>query len=106
MNAADVKTKKDFLALAAELGVEIDDDERESRPSRFTGAKAPRHIHAYAPVGSRFEATDTHNIGLGEYRAGERIDWRALAIEITLTPCDGIDDNGGPCEYCNEGEHE
>ena len=81
--------KADFMALAAERNIEIEDEPGDRR-----------HIHGYAPGGMKFAATDTHNIGLWDDERGEqgaRVDWADMATELELVEC--TDPN---CEYCTE----
>lgn len=70
-------TKARFLAQADQQGVEVEEEQWSET----------RHFHAYAPDGKHFSATETRNIGLGDYRKGERPDWGALVQEIRLEPC-------------------
>lgn len=70
-------TKARFLEAAKQLDVEVEDEDWSSS----------RHLHAYAPEGQHFVATQTRNIGLGDYERGERPNWGALCKEIRLETC-------------------
>lgn len=74
-------TKARFLEAAKQLDVEVDDEDWSSS----------RHLHAYAPEGQHFIATQTRNIGLGDYERGERPNWAALCKEISLEACGDCD---------------
>ena len=74
-------TKARFLDVAKQLNVEVDDE----------GWGDIRHLHAYAPKGKHFRATQTRNIGLGDYERGERPNWGALSKEIQLEDCRDCD---------------
>lgn len=79
-------TKRALLALAAERGIEVEDEPGERR-----------HIHAYAPQGYRFAMTDTHNLSLWDERRGVPVPFDALADDLELVACDDPD-----CDYCTD----
>lgn len=78
--------RSDVFAMAAASGICIEDEPGERR-----------HLHGYAPAGTRFAATDTHNIGLWDERRGVPVEWDDIAAMLELAPCD---EPG--CEHCAE----
>lgn len=67
----------------------------------FENWTSTKHIHANIDAPRmKFRATDTHNLGLGNWERGERIDWRDVGqqlVDADFGPCDDAE-----CEYCRQ----
>lgn len=70
-------TKAKVLASAKELGIEITDEI----------SSIWRHIHAYAPRGSRFVGHDTHSLSLWDASRGYPVDWDDILKDLKLESC-------------------
>lgn len=78
-------TKKQFLARAAELGIEIERDKDHEGVTYM----------AYAPTGFIFDGSTCHCANLGGADIGETVDYGRMLKELELLPC-----NDPNCESC------